>query len=65
VSGIDHPGIWAAMGAWAGHYHAEIAARATITQSDNIHAYVEFRYHGLRVQITTVVSPDDDPDQDD
>jgi hypothetical protein len=60
LSAADHPGIWAALRAWAAHYGTEVATRAA-SQRDNIHAYAEFRRNGLRVQVTTVISPEDHP----
>jgi hypothetical protein len=65
VSATDHPDIWAALRAWADHYHAEVATRASTSQRDNVHAYVEFRRDALRVQVTSVISPGDGPGDED
>jgi hypothetical protein len=65
LSATGNPGIWAALRAWASHYGTEVATRATTSQRDNIHAYAEFRRDGLRVQVTSVISSEDHPgDQD-
>lgn len=65
LSATGNPGIWEALRAWAAHYCTEVATRATTSSERNIHAYAEFRRSGLRVQVTTVISPEDHPgDQD-
>jgi hypothetical protein len=61
VSETDHPDIWEALRAWAGHYHARVATRPATSPEGNVHAYVEFRRDGLRVQVTSVITPDDGP----